>query len=938
MSNHNTKTGFDAWGGAPAGRRSRLASGAGLSVLAACLALLPASGQAQVRNSIAIGGSVNGALQQGDMTLSAGEYIDSYTFQGRAGQRIRVEMSSGAIDAYLLLTGPDGFQQENDDIATGNLNSRLEVTLPADGTYTIGATSAGPAEAGAYRLSLAGAGSGGQAAAPNRPAAGQGQAAAPSSGNGTLRPGQSVSGALAQGDGQLNSGEFTDTYTMQVTAGVPVELRLSSSQFDTYLMVRGPGDFSEDNDDDQGASGTTNSRLTVRPTQSGTMTVRVTSFEAGETGAYQLNVGGASSPANPGSQRPAARNNTNANATPGGTTQLAAGRPARGQLRTGDGQLNSGEFYDDFTLTARAGQSIVVDMTSTAFDTYLMVAGPEGFTQQNDDGPNGTNAQLAFTAPAAGTYMVRATSFRAGETGDYSVTVGGASTAANRPAPLAPQARTAAINLGQPQQGTLAQGDGVRQGGEFVDRYTLTGRPGERAAITLGGDFDTILTVVSPSGAREQNDDARAGTTDSYLEVEFAETGSYVVEVSSYQPNTSGRYQLVAQPLRAGQARSVQVSLPPQGAPPAPPIAGGSQIALGQSRSGSLARGDSTLSSGEFVDNYTFTGRRGENVRIDLSSSSFDTYLLVTPPAGEQIDNDDGPNGTNSQVDFTLPADGTYRIGVTSFAAGETGAYQLSVARSTAATANSSGGNAAAGRVYGVFAGISDYPGQGNDLDNTDKDARDLANAFRRSGLLAPESITLVDGQATRAAVADAVRRMASLAGPNDTVVVFYSGHGVQLSNTPGARSEPDGRDEALALYDGNLTDDEMGALLAGSRAGMSLLVLDACFSGGFARDVVTRPAVMGLFSSEEDLTSQVAGKFEAGGYLSHFIRLAFEGQADINANGSITAGELSTYLRSKFAEEGAITASTSDRQRNYQYLVVERGGVKIDDVVVALR
>ena len=920
---------------AVAGRRARLSSGAGLTVLAACLALVPAGSVAQVRNTIAIGGSVNGSLQQGDATLDGGEYLDTYSFQGRAGQRVRLEMSSSAVDAYLLMTGPGGFQQQNDDIATGNLDSRIEVTLPADGTYMIGATSAAAAESGAYRLSLSNVGSGGQSAAA-RPVGATGQNAASGGGSGTLRPGQTMSGSLAQGDGQLNSGEFRDTYTMQVTAGVPVELRLSSSQFDTYLMVRGPGDFSEDNDDDQGASGTTNSRLTVRPTQSGTMTITVTSFEAGETGTYQLSAGGAASAARPNAQRPA--NRGNANTQTSGPQQLAAGRPARGRLQSGDGQLNSGEFYDDFTMTARAGQSIVVDMTSSAFDTYLMVAGPDGFTQQNDDGPNGTNAQLAFTAPAAGTYMVRATSFRAGETGDYSVSLGSAGSAATRPSPVAPPVRSASIMLGQPQEGTLGQGDAVRQGGAFLDRYTLVGRPGERAAITLGGDFDTILTVVSPSGAREQNDDARSGTTDSYLEVEFAEAGSYVVEVSRYQPNTSGRYQLVAQPLRAGQTRSVQVSLPPQGAPPVPAMAGGSQIALGQSRNGSLAQGDNRLNSGEFVDNYTFTGRRGENVRIDLTSNAFDTYLLVTPPSGDQIDNDDGPNGTNSQVDFTLPVDGTYRIGVTSFASGETGPYQLSVARSTAATANSSGGNAAAGRVYGVFAGISDYPGQGNDLDNTDKDARDLANAFRRSGLLAPESITLVDGQATRAAVADAVRRMASLAGPNDTVVVFYSGHGVQLANTPGARNEPDGRDEALALYDGNMTDDEMGALLAGSRAGMSLLVLDACFSGGFARDVVTRPAIMGLFSSEEDLTSQVAGKFEAGGYLSHFIRLAFEGQADINANGSITAGELSTYLRTKFAEEGAITASTSDRQRNYQYLVVERGGVKIDDVVVALR
>jgi cytochrome P450 len=61
----------------------------------------------------------------------------------------------------------------------------------------------------------------------------------------------------------------------------------------------------------------------------------------------------------------------------------------------------------------------------------------------------------------------------------------------------------------------------------------------------------------------------------------------------------------------------------------------------------------------------------------------------------------------------------------------------------------------------------------------------------------------------------------------------------------------------------------------------VSLLALDACFSGGFARDVVSRPGVMGLFSSEEDLTSAVADKFEAGGYLSHFLRAGLAGEGD---------------------------------------------------------
>ena len=94
----------------------------------------------------------------------------------------------------------------------------------------------------------------------------------------------------------------------------------------------------------------------------------------------------------------------------------------------------------------------------------------------------------------------------------------------------------------------------------------------------------------------------------------------------------------------------------------------------------------------------------------------------------------------------------------------------------------------------------------------------------------------------------------------------------------------------------------------------------------------------MGVFSSEEDLTSAVADKFQAGGYLSHFLRTGLDGTADENGDDLVTAGELSTYLRRQFQVEVAdVEAETADGQRNYQNLVIDRGGVQVDDVIVRL-
>ncbi|MEQ1688076.1 MAG: caspase family protein, partial [Sphingopyxis sp.] len=311
-------------------------------------------------------------------------------------------------------------------------------------------------------------------------------------------------------------------------------------------------------------------------------------------------------------------------------------------------------------------------------------------------------------------------------------------------------------------------------------------------------------------------------------------------------------------------------------------------------------------------------------------------YIIIHPPEGEQIDNDDGPNGTNARIDQVLPADGEYRVLVTSFRPGETGDYQLSIAPSEgpARVASVMGGQ----RVFALMVGVSDYGETANNLPNTDEDARKLADSLRRAGVLNPASIVLTNAEGTREGVRSAFARVAAQAGPDDMFLFFYSGHGNQVDSSATA-TEPDAREEEITLRDGGMTDDELAALFGTLHTRLALAVLDSCYSGGFARDIVNRPGVMGIFSSEEDLTSLVADKFEAGGYLSYFIRSALAGEADDNGDRVVSAGELATYLRTNFASPavGPLEAETTDGQRNYQNLVIERGGVQVDDVVVRL-
>jgi hypothetical protein len=287
-----------------------------------------------------------------------------------------------------------------------------------------------------------------------------------------------------------------------------------------------------------------------------------------------------------------------------------------------------------------------------------------------------------------------------------------------------------------------------------------------------------------------------------------------------------------------------------------------------------------------------------------------------------------------------LPRDGTYTVTATSYAPGVTGRYDLSfgLAEPGAAARAFVGANGQPRRVVGVFVGISDYPEGVNDLEYTAQDPQKIAETLRRNGMLAPETELLIDRRATRAALRAAFERVAANANPDDTFVFFFSGHGAQLDTDPTA-TEPDGLNETIELYDGAVTDDELAEMFGLVRNRVAIIAIDACYSGGFARDMVDRPGRMGLFSSEEDLTSMVADKFRAGGYLSHFLRSGLAGAADEDGDYLVTAGELSTYLRRQFREEVVnVEAETRDGQRNYQFLVIERGGVLINDPLVAAR
>lgn len=106
-------------------------------------------------------------------------------------------------------------------------------------------------------------------------------------------------------------------------------------------------------------------------------------------------------------------------------------------------------------------------------------------------------------------------------------------------------------------------------------------------------------------------------------------------------------------------------------------------LTVGATAEARLARSDRRLDDGSHYHDWTLSAAAGARLRITMDSDAFDAFLSIGRMAGGTFErlawNDDGPDGTNSVLDVTIPAAGDYVIRANSVAARATGAYTLSV-------------------------------------------------------------------------------------------------------------------------------------------------------------------------------------------------------------------------------------------------------------------
>jgi hypothetical protein len=322
---------------------------------------------------------------------------------------------------------------------------------------------------------------------------------------------ESFSGRLTQGDQTLPEGQYFDIYEVDLVEGQEVTFELSSTEFDTYLVVTGPSNETYFNDDATIKVEGYLSRLTLPISRTGTYLIGVSSYQAGETGSYRVGM----------------------IKTDGVYDQTYVDA-----LEANDERYQSGEFFDSYEYRFEAGQEVAIVLSSLEFDAYLIVTAPSGEEFVNDDFENQFGmARLDFEAKETGVYTIAATSYEAGETGAYQLAISDGKKA------IDPQTGNLGASIGEGSMiGQLAQGDTVLADGSYVDYYTITLERGQELSVSaLSADFDVYIGLIKPSGEILEANRSDDGTTAS-LSTRADEAGVWYVIVTSARPGQVGNY------------------------------------------------------------------------------------------------------------------------------------------------------------------------------------------------------------------------------------------------------------------------------------------------------------------------------------------------------------------------------------------------------------
>ena len=337
--------------------------------------------------------------------------------------------------------------------------------------------------------------------------------------------------------------------------------------------------------------------------------------------------------------------------------------------------------YYNFTLESESEVTITLE---SEIDTWLYLLEGSGRTgtvrYDNDDIVSGNlDSQIRETL-SAGSYTIEATTYDAGVTGSFTLTVSGLGTAVETgPEPTPSDSCVVALTGDRAITGQwVDECASENRGGSYARYYSFNLESESEVTITLESEIDTWLYLLEGSGrtgtVRYDNDDIVSGNLDSQIR-ETLSAGSYTIEATTYDAGVTGSFTLTV----SGLGTAVET-----GPEPTPSDSCVESISEDGTIEGEWAAGcQSAAIARGYARYYEFELDEEKEAAIWLVSTEADPYLFLREgeaSAGETLleNDDEEAGGKNSRLVATL-GPGAYTIEATTYEAEESGSFTLTV-------------------------------------------------------------------------------------------------------------------------------------------------------------------------------------------------------------------------------------------------------------------
>lgn len=564
------------------------------------------------------GGAIEGELSSGD--------TDWYAMRVEQGQMYAFTLDAipdaegAAVDPVLTIYDAAGNQLAFNDDYDG-LNSALRFAPQASGDVYVEARSFSPELIGRYRLAATAT-----AVPPD-------DAANDTSTRARINAGRPV-------DGELGYEGDVDVYRFTTRTGTRYSITLNGSGAtpvgDPFLRVLDrDGNELAVNDDFDGL----NSGLEFTPDSNGDVFIEARGYADAYTGGYTLSI-------------------VSARVQSDG---LSSDRNTRGRLNVGSeisGAIDPSNDQDWYRVRLEEGQSYRFTLVSSGDnplgDPFLALMDSSGEqVAGDDDGGEGLNSYLEFTASETGTYFIAAQSFAAASTGGYTLAV----RAGDVPGDASTDA-TLSVE-GDYREGVLSPA-----GDRDWYAITLSEGQGVRLAVNTIEDADPLtdpyIILYGPDGAEVLRDDDGGDGLNAWSEFQAPAGGVYHLEVRGFTEDASGRYAVTLTPGEIGGG--------PEGA---------EYILAGPE--GRIA----TIGAPGDVDWFVVEMIEGRPYRINvdgIEGGLADPLLVLYDSTGAEVArDDDGGLGLNAYLSFVSATGGPYFAAVSAYDGESVGQYAIRI-------------------------------------------------------------------------------------------------------------------------------------------------------------------------------------------------------------------------------------------------------------------